>query len=407
MKRSASGPSIRFSGFETEWVERKFGDLVAETNRPVTLSDDTAYSLVTVKRRNEGVVPRGKFYGRDILVKNYFEVRAGDFLVSKRQVVHGGNGVVPTTLDGAIVSNEYFVSTDSPRASAQFLALMSCRPEMYHAFRVSSYGVDIEKLVFDVEDWKRRSAFVPNPAEQVKISTFFEGLELLLNLQRSELEKLREFRFAMLSKMFPKPGSQVPEVRLAGFEDDWLETPLGALTTTLTGGGTPAASNPTNWNGEVPWFQSSDLTDDKVAGFVAKRHISDLGLSSSAARLVPGNSLAIVVRVGVGKVGYVAHPYATSQDFLSLSGLKADPVFLAFAVKRMLLTTLGAVQGTAIKGITKDALLANSLNVPTSPLEQQRIGEFFEQLDSLIGLSVKKIEKLDQIKRSLLSKMFI
>jgi len=195
-------PQIRFSGFTEAWKQRKLGELLTEVKRPIKLIDDEEYQLVTVKRRNEGVHPRGILKGKDILVKNYFEIREGDYLISKRQVVHGANGIVPKRLDKAIVSNEYLVSTGNEAISVNFLALLSRHPEMYRIFFLSSYGVDIEKLVFDVEDWKKRSILVPLPDEQNKICALFYTISDLITLHQCELTKLQNIKKALLEKMF-------------------------------------------------------------------------------------------------------------------------------------------------------------------------------------------------------------
>ncbi|OXX62600.1 restriction endonuclease subunit S, partial [Vibrio sp. V10_P2A27P122] len=95
-------PEIRFKGFSGEWQDKEIGSILAETKRPIELLDNELYQLVTVKRRNEGVVPRASLKGKDILVKNYYGIKAGDYLISKRQVVHGANGIVPESLDNAV-----------------------------------------------------------------------------------------------------------------------------------------------------------------------------------------------------------------------------------------------------------------------------------------------------------------
>ena len=99
MSENRSKPAIRFAGFTDDWEQRKVGDVITEVSRPIEMQDDQKYQLVTVKRRNEGIVSRGFYYGRDILVKNYYEVHSGDYLISKRQLVHGANGQVPESLD--------------------------------------------------------------------------------------------------------------------------------------------------------------------------------------------------------------------------------------------------------------------------------------------------------------------
>lgn len=201
-KEGTDVPEIRFRGFTEKWERKKIGMIITENKRPIELDDDQQYELVTVKRRNEGVVSRGLLKGRDILVKNYFEIRMGDYLISKRQIVHGANGVVPKSLDKAIVSNEYLVLGGNDKIATDFLALISKLPEMYKIFFLSSYGVDIEKLVFDVEDWKKRYIAIPKLTEQHKLTDFFRRLDSLIILQQNELDKLKSIKKACLERMF-------------------------------------------------------------------------------------------------------------------------------------------------------------------------------------------------------------
>ena len=151
------------------------------------------------------------------------------------------------------------------------------------------------------------------------------------------------------------------------------------------GGGTPTTSNEAYWNGDIPWIQSSDVVDGKLLGVEPRKWITQDGLNNSAAQLIPGNSIAIITRVGVGKLAFMPYSYATSQDFLSLSKLNAEPLFTVYACYKKLQSELNAVQGTSIKGITKDELLAKNIMVPRYA-EQQQIGAFFKQLDHLIIL---------------------
>jgi len=151
------------------------------------------------------------------------------------------------------------------------------------------------------------------------------------------------------------------------------------------GGGTPTTSNEAYWNGDIPWIQSSDVADGKLLGVESRKRITQDGLNNSSAQLIPENSIAIITRVGVGKLAFMPYSYATSQDFLSLSKLNAEPFFTVYACYKKLQSELNAVQGTSIKGITKDELLAKSIMVPQYA-EQRQIGAFFKQLDHLITL---------------------
>lgn len=93
-KTDHKAPPIRIRGFKEDWVEKSIGTILSEVKRPITLEDNQQYELITVKRRNGGVVSRGHLFGKDILVKNYTQLQAGDFIISKRQVVHGATGII-------------------------------------------------------------------------------------------------------------------------------------------------------------------------------------------------------------------------------------------------------------------------------------------------------------------------
>ena len=183
--------------------------------------------------------------------------------------------------------------------------------------------------------------------------------------------------------------SSTPAIRFKGFTDTWEQRKVSDLAEKTYGGGTPTTSNEAYWNGDIPWIQSSDVVDGKLLGVEPRKWITQDGLNNSAAQLIPGNSIAIITRVGVGKLAFMPYSYATSQDFLSLSKLNAEPLFTVYACYKKLQSELNAVQGTSIKGITKDELLAKNIMVPRYA-EQQQIGAFFKQLDNLITLHQRK-----------------
>lgn len=184
-------------------------------------------------------------------------------------------------------------------------------------------------------------------------------------------------------------NTKKPAIRFAGFTEAWEQRKLGELSEKAFGGGTPNTSNNEYWNGDIPWFQSSDIPDGKLFGVAPKKFISQDGLSKSATQFIPENSIAIITRVGVGKLAFVPFSYTTSQDFLSLSNLKTELFFTVYACYKKLQSELNAVQGTSIKGITKSELLAKQIMIPNYA-EQQKIGQYFANLDNLITLHQRK-----------------
>ena len=202
----------------------------------------------------------------------------------------------------------------------------------------------------------------------------------------------------------PEKG-KVPAIRFKSFTDAWEQRKLGDLAISTYGGGTPTTSNGRYWDGDIPWIQSSDLTENKVSGVVPRKYISEDGLRSSATKLTPANSIAIITRVGVGKLAVMPFSYTASQDFLSLSNLKTDVWFSVYAIYKKLQGELNAVQGTSIKGITKEELLSKVILIPKTE-EQLQIGQFFQNLDNIITLHQRKLLKLKNVKKAMLEKMF-
>ena len=262
-------------------------------------------------------------------------------------------------------------------------------------------------LNISADDFFDIDIFLPrHKEEQVAIGSYLRHLDNLITLHQRKYDKLTNVKKSMLEKMFPKNGSNVPEIRFKGFSDAWEQRKVFELAEKTYGGGTPATSNEAFWNGNIPWIQSSDIVDGKLFGVEPRKHITQEGLNNSATQLVPENSIAIITRVGVGKLAFMPFSYTTSQDFLSLSKLNTEPFFTVYACYKKLQSELNAVQGTSIKGITKDELLAKIIMVPKYA-EQQKIGVFFKQLDNLITLHQRELEKLKNLKKACLEKMFV
>ena len=241
----------------------------------------------------------------------------------------------------------------------------------------------------------------PPLAEQEKIVKILSVQDRIIELYQRKIEELQKMKKIYLSKMFPKKGENAPEWRFSQFNDSWEQRKVSDLAEKTYGGGTPTTSNEAYWNGDIPWIQSSDVVDGKLLGVEPRKWITQDGLNNSAAQLIPGNSIAIITRVGVGKLAFMPYSYATSQDFLSLSKLNTEPLFTVYACYKKLQSELNAVQGTSIKGITKDELLAKNIMVPRYA-EQQQIGAFFKQLDHLITLHQRKLEGTKKYKKALM-----
>ena len=201
----------------------------------------------------------------------------------------------------------------------------------------------------------------PDIKEQKKIGAYFDNLDSLITLHQRKC--------------------LIPSCEL----DVWEQHKLGDIVGSVIGGGTPKTSVDEYWDGDIPWIQSSNVQENEMFDFDIPKRITQLGLDKSAAKLVPEKSIAVVTHVGVGKLVFVPFAYTTSQDFTSLAELKTDPKFTCYSLYKRLQDDLHIVQGSAIKGITKDDLLTKEIMVPEKN-EQSKIGEYFRNLDNLITL---------------------
>ncbi|MBJ6746270.1 restriction endonuclease subunit S [Streptococcus sp. 121] len=203
-----------------------------------------------------------------------------------------------------------------------------------------------------------------------------------------------------------KEKNLIPAIRFKGFTETWELRKLKDITTESFGGGTPKTSVNEYWKGNIPWFQSKDILEDKLFDNQPQKFITKEAIEKSATKLIPSNSIAIVTRVGVGKLSLIPYQFCTSQDFHTLSGLLIDEKFAVYAVYKLLQSEKVNAQGTSIKGITTSELLSKSLFIPCDKSEQKSIGSFFSALDHLITLQQRELESLKAAKKTLLSKMF-
>lgn len=194
---------------------KKISQWITLVERPVELEDNTAYQLVTVRRGFAGVESRGIFKGKEIKVKNYFVVQAGDFLISKRQIAHGACGIVPKSLDGAVVSNEYNVFVPQKETNIEFFFLIMQLPYYKRLFYLMSDGVHIEKLLFKTNDWMKRSLSLPLLPEQQKIVAILSTQDKVIELkEKLHVQKQQQKKYLMQQLLTGKK-------RLPGFNGEW------------------------------------------------------------------------------------------------------------------------------------------------------------------------------------------
>jgi len=209
--------------YPRDWASKKIGQWLKLAERPIVLQDEEEYQLVTVRRGFGGVDSRGSFLGKNVLVKNYFIVKTGDFIISKRQIAHGACGIVPPELDGAVVSNEYNVFLPQDGTNIQMFNLMMQLPHYKRLFYLMSDGVHIEKLLFKTQDWMKRKLAMPLLKEQKKIAEILATQDKVIELKEKLLAEKRQQKKYLIQQLL------TGKKRLHGFHGEWKREKLGKL----------------------------------------------------------------------------------------------------------------------------------------------------------------------------------
>ena len=246
----------------------------------------------------------------------------------------------------------------------------------------------------------------PSDEEQSAIGSLFSTLDNLLASYKDNLANYQSLKATMLSKMFPKAGKTVPEIRLDGFEGEWKEKKLGEIAD-IVGGGTPNTNVKEYWNGEINWFSPTEVGDSIYLDTSEKR-ISELGLQKSSAKILPANrTILFTSRAGIGSVGIITKDSTTNQGFQSLVTKKGIDIYFLFSYSSKITRyALKHSAGSTFLEISGKELGKMDIIIPTYD-EQQTIGAYFSSLDNLINSHQEKISQLETLKKKLLQDMFI
>lgn len=393
-------PELRFKGFTDEWEQRKLGDEVRivmgqSPNSENYTDDPNDYILVqgNADMKNGRVLPRvwttqvTKQAEKDDLI---LSVRApvGDIGKTAYDVVIG-RGVA------AIKGNEFI-----------FQNLGKMKSDGY--WTRYSTGSTFESI--NSTDIKEAIISVPAIEEQDKIGSFFKQLDNTIALHQRKLDLLKEQKKGYLQKMFPKNGAKVPELRFAGFADDWEERKLGDLATSFEYGLNASAKS---FDGTHKYIRITDI-DDSSRKFNSQSLTSpDIDLSSADNyKLKNGDILFARTGASVGK----SYIYADSDGLVYYagflirarikSGVDSNFVFqhtLTSSYENFIRVTS---QRSGQPGVNAKEYSTFEISVPSYE-EQRKIGSFFQQLDETIALHQRKLDLLKEQKKGFLQKMFV
>ncbi|WP_057910542.1 restriction endonuclease subunit S [Lentilactobacillus parabuchneri] len=386
----AKYPQLRFKGFTDPWEERKLEEH-AKYRRgsfPQPYGNKEWYD-------GEGAMPFVQVVdvtNKLTLVENTKQ-KISKLAQSKSVFVPKGTVVV--TLQGsigrvAITQYDSFVD----RTLLIFEDYEKETDERFWAYTIQK-KFEIEKLkapggtikTITKEALSSFDVHLPQFKEQAKIGSFFKQLDDTIALHQRKLAKLKELKQGYLQKLFPKNGSKFPQLRFAGFADAWEQRKLGDITKISTG---KLDANAMVENGKYDFYTSG-----------IKKYRIDVAAFEGPSITIAGNGAT------VGYMHLADNKFNAYQRTYVLQEFLVDRSFIFSEIGNKLPKKIKQEARTGnIPYIVMDMLTELKLSIPQNNSEQQKIGSFFKQLDDTIDLHQRKLEKLQELKKGYLQKMF-
>jgi type I restriction enzyme S subunit len=387
MVEKANVPAIRFKGFSDPWEQHKLGDecevTMGQSPDGSTYSDTSSdYILV----QGNADLKNGFVFPRIWTTQKTKTAQAGDLIMSVRAPagtmgktaydVVLGRGVA------GIKGNEFIYQT-----------LVKMDASGY--WKKLAAGSTFESINSDVV--KNAEILMPQDIEeQSQIGKYFESLDNLITLHQRKYEKLQNLKKALLERMFPKNGSEVPEIRFAGFSGPWEQRKLGDECE-VTMGQSPDGSTYSDTSSDYILVQgNADLKN----GFVFPRI-----WTTQKTKTAQAGDLIMSVRAPAGTMGKTAYDVVLGRG---VAGIKGNEFIYQTLVK---MDASGywkkLAAGSTFESINSDVVKNAEILMPQDIEEQSQIGKYFESLDNLITLHQRKYEKLQNLKKAFLERMFV
>ena len=385
---SKKSPQLRFEGFTDDWEERKSKDIF----KPKIRKGEPDLPVLSVTQTS-GVVYRDEV-GIDIkydisTLKNYKVIEPNDFVISLRSF-QGGFELSDKL---GITSPAYtiFVPKSPEEQNNLFWRIQFKRFQFIQSLKTVTFGIRDGKSISFNEFGDLKIKFPSNILEQQKIGAFFKKLDDTIALHQRKLDLLKEQKKGYLQKMFPKNGAKVPELRFAGFADDWEDRKLSDIADRFDNLRVPITASDRK-PGDTPYYGANGI-QDYVEGFT---HNGEFILVAEDG----ANDLKnYPVQYVNGKVWVNNHAHV-------LQGKKTitDNKFLMNAIKNFNIEPFLVGGGRA--KLNADVMMKLNILLPTF-VEQEKIGSLFSLLDKTIALHQRKLDLLKEQKKGFLQKMFV
>jgi type I restriction enzyme, S subunit len=386
------------------WREVAFKDILEVVVRPAEVKPNQRYQLINAKRNRGGIVPRASLLGMQIKTTTQFIAAANDFVISRRQIVHGACGIVPPELDGALVSNEYSTLVPKDGLLLPYLGYYAHTVHFQQTCFNSSVGVAIEKMVFNLDHWLRHRLYLP-PIDYQR-----EVVDVLATADRAiaGVEKL------IAAKRTLKKGLAqqllTGQRRLPGFNKPWGAKRLGNLVTLHFSGidkKTHADEVPVRLCNYTDVYYNDGITSDMdfMQATASKSEIDSFSLKQWDVVITKDSETPD----DIGKPAVIMHdlPGVVCGYHLAILRPKnVNGLFLAQLLRlpRIRYELYRIANGVTRFGLGQSALRHLELTVPNQS-EQARIAFVLGAADQEIALLEKKLAALCELKKGLMQKL--
>lgn len=387
----AKYPQLRFKGFTDPWEDRKLSDIADRFDNlrvPITASD-----------RKPGDTP---YYGANG-IQDYVEgfTHNGEFILVAEDGANDLKNYPVQYVNGKVWVNNHAHVLQGKKTITDNKFLMNAIKN----FNIEPFLVGGGRAKLNADVMMKLNILLPTFVEQEKIGSLFSLLDKTIALHQRKLAKLKELKQGYLQKMFPQNGSKFPQLRFAGFADAWEQRKLGEVAD-IIGGGTPSTNVSEYWNGDIDWYSPVEI-GNQIYIDESQKKITGLGLQKSSAHILPVGTVLFTSRAGIGNTAILAKEGCTNQGFQSIVPYK-DLLNSYFIFSRTSeLKRYGEINGagSTFIEVSGKQMAKMPISVPSIE-EQQKIGTFFKQLDDTITLHQRKLEKLQELKKGYLQKMF-
>ncbi|WP_080739375.1 restriction endonuclease subunit S [Ligilactobacillus salivarius] len=408
-KEEKKAPKLRFNGYTNDWEQVKLEKIA-------TFSKGKGYSKLDLKRKGYPIFLYGQMYTN----YRYKIVETSTYAILKEDaVVSNGNEIVipssgETSVDiaraswiaqkGIIIGSDLNIIRPTSSVHPLFLALSLSNNQVKYNLAKVAQGNSIVHLYNN--NLKKVNIYFPNIVEQNKIGNILNSISNCINLHERKCEELALIKKALLQKLFPKKDEIKPEVRYKNFSDAWEQRKLGDLAEIVRGASPRPISDP-KWfddNSDIGWLRISDVTNQNGRIYYLEQHISKLGQEKTRVITEPHLLLSIAATVGKPLINYIKT--GVHDGFLIFLNPKFDLEYMYQWLEMFRPKWNKYGQPGSQVNLNSNLVRKQKIALPSRE-EQQRISSFLKQLDSLIALHQRKLEKLKQLKKFLLQNMFI